>query len=86
MVERIGGETVYAESVYPPGVDAHTYEPAAREMTAIADGDAFIYLGAGLEGFAETAADALASQDIKLVEIGTNEELFSWRCSKPRGT
>lgn len=44
VVERIGGETVYAESVYPPGVDAHTYEPAAREMTAIADGDASFIL------------------------------------------
>ncbi|WP_370642273.1 metal ABC transporter solute-binding protein, Zn/Mn family [Virgibacillus salidurans] len=75
-VDRIGGETVTAESVYPPGVDAHTYEPTSKDMTTIADSDAFIYLGAGMEGFAETAAEALASQDVRLVEIGEHEELF----------
>ncbi|SDQ27606.1 metal ABC transporter solute-binding protein, Zn/Mn family [Virgibacillus salinus] len=75
-VERIGSETVNIKSIYPPGVDAHTYEPTSKEMTTIADGDAFIYLGAGMEGFAETAASALDSQDIRLIEIGSQEELF----------
>ncbi len=75
-VEQIGGEAVSAKSIYPPGVDAHTYEPTSKEMTAIADGDAFIYLGAGMEGFAETAAAALASQDVNLIELGKHEELF----------
>ncbi|QKY69836.1 metal ABC transporter solute-binding protein, Zn/Mn family [Lentibacillus sp. CBA3610] len=75
-VERIGGDFVEVESVYPPGVDAHTYEPSSREMTSIAEGDAFIYLGAGMEGFAETAAQALESQDVALIEMGTDEELF----------
>jgi len=75
-VERVGGEDVTVKSVYPPGVDAHTYEPTSKEITAIAKGDAFIYLGAGMEGFAESAAGALASQDVKLIEIGEHEELF----------
>src|SRR5699024_817123 len=50
--------------------------PASKEMTSIAKGDAFVYLGAGMEGFAESAAGALASQDVKLIEIGEHEELF----------
>lgn len=74
--ERIGGDTVHAESVYPPGVDAHTYEPTTKEMTSIASGDAFIYMGAGMEGFAESAADALESEDVALIELGKHEELF----------
>ncbi|GAB3803057.1 metal ABC transporter solute-binding protein, Zn/Mn family [Virgibacillus kimchii] len=74
--ERIGGEKVMVESVLPPGVDAHTYEPATKDMTKIADGDAFFYLGAGMEAFAETAASALASQDTALIELGQHEELF----------
>lgn len=76
LAEHIGGDTVNVESVYPPGVDAHTYEPTSKEMTSIASGDAFIYLGAGMEGFAESAADALESQDVALFELGTHEELF----------
>lgn len=75
--ERIGADSVSVKTIYPPGVDAHTYEPTSKEMTNIAKGDAFIYLGAGMEGFAETAADALKTQDVKLVELGKDEELFN---------
>lgn len=82
-VERIGGENVTAETVYPPGVDAHSYEPASKDITKIAEGDAFIYLGAGMEGFAETAADALASQPVELVELGQHEALFNGEESHP---
>lgn len=80
-VERIGGEAVDAESVYPPGVDAHSYEPSSKEMTAIAEGDTFIYLGAGMEAFAETAAEALETQDVALIELGADEELFHQEAS-----
>jgi len=41
-VERIGRETVDAQTIYPPGADSHTYEPSTKEMTRIADGDTFI--------------------------------------------
>ena len=75
-VERIGGDTVSARTVFPPGVDAHSYEPTSKDMTSIADSSAFIYMGAGMEGFAESAADALASQDVSLIEIGVHDELF----------
>lgn len=77
FTQRIGMDKVYVKSVYPPGVDAHTYEPTAKTMTNIAKSDAFIYLGAGLEGFAESAADALENEDVQLVELGKEESLFS---------
>ena len=76
VIEQIGGETVNVESVYPAGADAHTYEPTSKDMTAIAESDAFIFLGAGMEAFAETAADALGSQDVSLIEIDEHKELF----------
>ncbi|HLS60701.1 MAG TPA: zinc ABC transporter substrate-binding protein [Virgibacillus sp.] len=76
VTEEIAGEIATVESVYPPGVDAHTYEPATKEVTAIAGSDAFIYLGAGMEGFAETTAEALHSKDVSLIELGENKELF----------
>lgn len=76
IVEEIGGEKISVETVYPPGADAHTYEPTSKEMAEIAKSDAFIYLGAGMEGFAESAADALKNQEVKLIEIGKQDELF----------
>ncbi|WP_156288705.1 metal ABC transporter solute-binding protein, Zn/Mn family [Oceanobacillus salinisoli] len=75
-VEQIGGDTVKVNAVIPPGGDAHTAELTQKDMTSIAESDAFIYLGAGMEGFAETAAGALASQKVKLIEIGKHDELF----------
>ncbi|WP_047982439.1 metal ABC transporter solute-binding protein, Zn/Mn family [Ornithinibacillus contaminans] len=75
-IERIARDTVSVETVYPPGVDAHSYEPTSKDMITIAKGDAFIYLGAGLEAIAETAADSLSSQSVKLIEIGQHDELF----------
>lgn len=76
LVEEIAGDTVEAITVYPPGVDEHSYEPTSKELTDIAEGEAFFYIGAGLEAFASTAAGALENQDVKLIEIGKNEELF----------
>jgi len=76
IAEEIAGNKAMIESIYPPGVDAHTYEPTSREITQMADGDAFIYIGAGMESFAETMADALENQALQFIEIGTQEELF----------
>lgn len=77
ITEQIADDLVQVKTVYPPGVDAHTYEPTSKEMTEIAQGNALIYLGANMESFIDTIRQALASQDIKFVEIGEYEELFS---------
>ncbi|WP_405099534.1 metal ABC transporter solute-binding protein, Zn/Mn family [Oceanobacillus sp. FSL H7-0719] len=76
IVEEIGGDTVDVHSVYPPGADGHMYEPTSKEMTEFAKSDAFIYIGAGMEGFADSVSNALASQSVELIEIGVHEELF----------
>lgn len=76
LTEQIVGNEVAVKSIIPPGVDAHSFELSSKEMTDIAKGEAFIFLGAGMESFAEATADALNSQNITLVEIGKHEELF----------
>ncbi len=74
VVEQIGGEAIDVHSVYPPGVDAHTYEPTTREMINIAKGDAFFYMGAGMEGFADQAKKTLANEDIQFIEIAAKDK------------
>lgn len=76
VTEQIGGDTVMVRSIIPPGTDAHTYDPTSKEIISIAKGDALFYLGAGMEAFAETVAESLASQDVKLIEIGEDKSLF----------
>lgn len=77
ITEIIAGDIAHIQSVYPTGVDAHTYEPTSKEMTDMAHGDALIYLGAGMESFVDTIQNALQSQDIRFVELGENEDLFT---------
>lgn len=76
ITQEITGDEILVQSIYPPGVDAHTYEPSTRDLTSIANGEAFIYLGAGMEGFAETAVEALQSHDVTFIELGKNTALF----------
>lgn len=78
LTESIINDLGHVKSIYPPGVDAHTYEPTLKEMTAIAKGDVFIFLGGGMEVFSEKVAQSLESQNAHLIEIGNHRDLFSF--------
>ncbi|MCQ6275860.1 zinc ABC transporter substrate-binding protein [Bacillus sp. V3B] len=68
FTKKIGGEYVDVESIIPPGSGAHTYEPTSKQMTTIAEADAFIYNGLGMEPFAEKMAKALDSEKVRMLE------------------
>ncbi|MGJ7036413.1 metal ABC transporter substrate-binding protein [Anoxybacillus eryuanensis] len=76
FAQKIGGEHVQVESVYPPGVDVHTYEPTAKTMQQIADADAFIYIGQGMEGFVERIVKTLENERVKFVEATAGMDLL----------
>src|SRR5699024_9837798 len=76
VTKEIAGDTAEVISMYPPGVDAHTYEPTTKQLTELAKSELFVYLGAGMEGFAEHSATALAETNVHFLEIGENETLF----------
>src|SRR5699024_9501980 len=69
LAETIGGDYVEVTSVFPPGVDSHTYEPTTKEISAIARGDMFIYMGAGMEGFTDKVEDTLSNSDVDFLKI-----------------
>lgn len=76
--EQIAGNDATVTSIYPPGVDAHTYEPATKEITEIAEGDLFLYLGADMESFADSIKSALESQPIEFINMETtNPDMFN---------
>ncbi|WP_332649509.1 metal ABC transporter solute-binding protein, Zn/Mn family [Lysinibacillus sp. 54212] len=72
FTERIGGEFVNVQSIYPPGANEHTFEPTQKDMMALADSDLFFYVGLGLEGFVEKAKTTLANEHVKLVATADN--------------
>lgn len=68
FAEKIGGNYVKAESIYPPGIEAHTFEPTTETMKKLADADAFIYVGAGMEGFVDQTIQALQNEHVTFIE------------------
>ncbi|TDL73808.1 adhesin [Rhodococcus qingshengii] len=76
FTQKIGGDFVEVQSIYPPNVDAHTYEPSTKDMTTLADSDLFIYTGAGIEGFAEKATEALKKEEVQILKAAEGIDLI----------
>nr|WP_261133976.1 ZinT/AdcA family metal-binding protein [Bacillus sp. Marseille-Q3570] len=68
FAEQIAGDEASVESILPPGSDPHTYEPTTKKMRELADSDAFIYNGAGLESYAEKISESIQSEDVEILE------------------
>nr|WP_304216946.1 zinc ABC transporter substrate-binding protein [Fredinandcohnia onubensis] len=77
FTEKIGGEHVEVVSVFPTGADAHTFEPTTKTMVGIAEADALIYVGAGVEGFIDAAIKTLQNEKVQLVKATGDMELAS---------
>ncbi len=67
FAERIGGDFVDVQSIYPPGADEHTFDPTQKAMMALADADLFFYVGLGLEGFVENAEKTLKNEHVEMI-------------------
>jgi zinc transport system substrate-binding protein len=76
FTKKIGGEFVDVQSIYPPGVDAHSFEPTTKTITEIAAADLFIYSGAGVEGFVEKMQDVLKDEKVTLVKAAEGIDLL----------
>lgn len=48
-VARVGGEAIELTTLMGPGQDPHSYQPAAADLTAVADADVIFINGWGLE-------------------------------------
>ena len=72
FTERIGGNFVRVQTVYPPGADEHTFEPSQKDMIKLADSDLFFYIGLGLEGFVEKAKETLKTEKVSLIPTAEN--------------
>lgn len=76
FTKKIGGEFVDVKSIYPPNVDAHSYEPSTKDMVNLANSDLFIYTGVGIEGFAEKASETLKKEVVHILKAGEGLELI----------
>jgi len=49
LVERIGGDRVHVDVMVRPGLNAETYEPLPRQMTALSEADVYFLIGVPFE-------------------------------------
>ncbi|WP_404408062.1 metal ABC transporter solute-binding protein, Zn/Mn family [Jeotgalibacillus malaysiensis] len=75
FAERIAGDEAEVSSILPPGSDSHTYEPTSKDVMAIAEADIFLMNGAGLEGYADSIAEAVETEDVRIAEATKDIEL-----------
>ncbi|MBP2242743.1 zinc transport system substrate-binding protein [Cytobacillus eiseniae] len=76
FTKKIGGNYVDVKSIYPPNVDAHSFEPSTKDMIALADSDLFIYTGVGIEGFADKATESLKNEKVTILKAGEGIDLL----------
>lgn len=77
FTRKIGGDHVNVTNIVPTGADAHSFEPTARTMISIAEGDAFIYNGAGFEGFTDAVVNSLSDTDVAILKATKDINLIS---------
>ncbi|RBW71237.1 metal ABC transporter solute-binding protein, Zn/Mn family [Bacillus taeanensis] len=78
FTKKIGGEHVEVTNIIPVGADAHSFEPTPKTMVNIAKGDAFIYNGAGMEGYVESITQSLQNEKVVFVEASQGIELIEF--------
>jgi zinc transport system substrate-binding protein len=76
FTKKIGGNLVEVTSIYPPNVDAHSFEPSTKDMINLANSDLFIYTGVGIEGFVEKATESLKKEDVQILKAAEGIELI----------
>ena len=77
FTKKIGGDLVDVESIFPPGADAHTYEPTTKTMVDIAKSDGFIYSGVGIESSVQQIEEALEKEKVAFIDAGKGIELLA---------
>ncbi|CDQ38643.1 metal ABC transporter solute-binding protein, Zn/Mn family [Virgibacillus salexigens] len=75
FAEQIAEGAASVETILPPGSNPHNYEPTTEEIVDIAESDAFIYNGAGLEPFAKQISDSIESEDVTILEASKGIDL-----------
>ncbi|AKU26140.1 High-affinity zinc uptake system binding-protein ZnuA [Geobacillus stearothermophilus] len=76
FTKKIGGDLVEVKSIYPPGAEAHTFEPTTKTIEQIAGADAFIYIGHGMEPFAEKLKETLQNEHVQFLAATNGIELL----------
>ncbi|SDH87315.1 metal ABC transporter substrate-binding protein [Alteribacillus bidgolensis] len=78
FAKKIGGDEVEVVNLVPAGGDAHSFEPTSQTMVDVVESDAFIFNGAGMEGFAEEMNKMAQEEGVLSIEVTKDIDLRSF--------
>ena len=76
FAKHIAGDKADVKLLLNSGVEAHNYEPSAKDMIDILNSDMFLYIGNDLEPWTESIVHNLNETNSKVVNVAKNIELM----------
>lgn len=69
LAKHITGDNAEIKILLPPGSEAHTYEPTAKEIIAIQNCDIFLYIGGENEQWADKIINSADTSKVKVIKL-----------------
>lgn len=85
LTKRVAGELADVELFMPPGTDAHTFEPSAKDVGKLENANLFVYNGAGFEHWVKAVLKSSGRKDLHVVCASDAVPLLSDRISQKTG-
>lgn len=76
LVEEIGKDKIEIHNIVPEGTEPHDFEPKAKDMINIEEGNIFVINGAGMEGWSEKVLKSIKNTNLEVVEASKGIELI----------
>ena len=77
FVQAVGRDRVAIITLIPDGTEPHDFQPTTRDMQALHTADLFIYNGAGMENWVDTATKAASNKSLLTIESSKGVDLIA---------
>ncbi len=76
FAKEVGGDKVDVTLLLPPGAEAHTFEPTPSVIQKINDADIFVYIGAGMEPWAQDIIEGSQNKNLVILDASSKVTLL----------
>lgn len=77
FVQAVGQNKVAIITLIPDGTEPHDFQPTTKDMQSLHTADLFIYNGAGMENWVDTATKAASNKNLQVLEASKGVDLIA---------
>lgn len=77
FVEAVGKDKVEISTIVPDGMEAHGFEPKARDMEALSAAEIFVYNGLGMEAWVDEAIQSANNKNLIVVAASEGADVIT---------